>query len=1066
MRNLSRGIWGCIFLCLMPAWVQADESLSKEQIRRAVANVYRYEFGSSRRALMAVEELVAQTHNQPEMRDCLAEELGRLLVSDATLAAKDFACRQFQSVQFRSWSPAQFELLHHEDTVEMACYAIVDQESDTVNPALRQALGQLQGLSLVAVLNLLGDRRDADSVSTVAKYVEDSDATVADAAIAALGKIASDQASHLLREMLVDADSPRRPAAALAYLQAGRELAARGETEKSRQIYDQLIEEKELLHVRRGALLGKIALGEPEAVPLILRTLEGDDECLKPAALAAASKVPGRDVTSLLVQRLNQLSADNKVLLIQALVDRGNQAILPVLVQSLESDLQPVRIAAIRGLATMGSAATVAPLCHALGKAQTQAEVDAIQASLQEMEGEQVSHAILDAIGDASPSTKTQLIRIITSRDYSPAVPQLLVLCRSDATPVAQAAFRAIGMLASYREMPQLLDMFVDPQHQALQTQVLRAVIAVVDRSDEHRDDIARLIQERLDCTKDVAARRSLLQVLPVVPGESSLRRLTAASEDSDPSIRDTAIRTLARYPDPAAIDALLKVFQTSTDSGHRAVALRGCVRLLKTGKVSSERAIAVYEQLVAHIDTPAERRLVLSGLAVVQHPTALKIVEGLMDDDDVKAEAALALKAIADNTPTTVGFNDDATALNGKTGGVKLVDSPIAGKALSLNGADARIELPHTEAWSVGSDDFTVALWVHPESLKQAGILCVGGYNWRHGWLIDVHPNGSVRLETANTNHSDNGSVRTSGGVLTPGRWAHVAIVAFRGDNARIFINGHEKARGEVAATDLTNPEANVVIGGIENKNQYNFHGQLDEVAIYKRSLTEDEIQVLVEPGQKVLAAQREADKKLRQKSPAMETARSGGGVARSLFDGKTFAGWEGELEFFRIEQGAIVAGSLDKRVPYNVFLATTREYGDFELTLKTRLVGEGDNAGIQFRSCRIPGSHEMIGYQADMGHDAGKNIWASLYDESRRGCFLAEADQTELAQVFRTEGWNEFTIRCVGPRVQIWLNGYQAIDYTESDGDIERQGMIGLQIHGGAPSEAWYKDITIKEL
>ena len=37
------------------------------------------------------------------------------------------------------------------------------------------------------------------------------------------------------------------------------------------------------------------------------------------------------------------------------------------------------------------------------------------------------------------------------------------------------------------------------------------------------------------------------------------------------------------------------------------------------------------------------------------------------------------------------------------------------------------------------------------------------------------------------------------------------------------------------------------------------------------------------------------------------------------SLFDGKTFQGWEGDLAMFRIEQGAIVGGRLDKAIPHN---------------------------------------------------------------------------------------------------------------------------------------------------
>ena len=188
------------------------------------------------------------------------------------------------------------------------------------------------------------------------------------------------------------------------------------------------------------------------------------------------------------------------------------------------------------------------------------------------------------------------------------------------------------------------------------------------------------------------------------------------------------------------------------------------------------------------------------------------------------------------------------------------------------------------------------------------------------------------------------------------------------------------------------------------------------------------------------------------------------GGPVA--LFDGKTFTGWEGNLEWFRIEDGVIVAGSLERAMPRNEFLCTTKEYGDFELRLQAKLIGDGANAGIQFRSRRVPNHHEVSGYQADMAAEDDRNIWGALYDESRRNRMLVTPDQEALARVFRPNDWNELVIRCEGPRIQIWLNGHQTVDYTETDKSIESTGIIGLQVHGGPPSEASYRDIVIEEL
>lgn len=181
------------------------------------------------------------------------------------------------------------------------------------------------------------------------------------------------------------------------------------------------------------------------------------------------------------------------------------------------------------------------------------------------------------------------------------------------------------------------------------------------------------------------------------------------------------------------------------------------------------------------------------------------------------------------------------------------------------------------------------------------------------------------------------------------------------------------------------------------------------------------------------------------------------------AIFDGKSFDGWEGDQKIFRIEDGAIVGGSLKSKVVRNEFLCTKKTYGDFELRLKVKLLGgDGANAGIQFRTRRIPNHHEVSGFQADMG----QGWWGALYDESRRNKVLQGPDQAKMKEVIRISEWNDYVIRAEGKRIQLWINGVQTVDYTEEDPQIEATGVIAVQIHGGPPSEAWYKDITIVDL
>jgi hypothetical protein len=184
-----------------------------------------------------------------------------------------------------------------------------------------------------------------------------------------------------------------------------------------------------------------------------------------------------------------------------------------------------------------------------------------------------------------------------------------------------------------------------------------------------------------------------------------------------------------------------------------------------------------------------------------------------------------------------------------------------------------------------------------------------------------------------------------------------------------------------------------------------------------------------------------------------------------KPLFNGKDLDIWEGDTaKTWRIEDGAIVGGSLEETVPRNEFLCTTKTYGDFVLKVKFKMLGDPKkaNAGVQVRTKRIPNHHEVSGYQADIG----QQYWGALYDESRRKRVLAQPDPKLLEKIVKQDDWNDYVIRCEGPRIQLWLNGTQTVDYTEPDEKIERTGIIGLQVHGGGKTKVFYKDIQIEEL
>jgi|TARA_B110000908_G_C10173210_1_gene411954 hypothetical protein len=184
------------------------------------------------------------------------------------------------------------------------------------------------------------------------------------------------------------------------------------------------------------------------------------------------------------------------------------------------------------------------------------------------------------------------------------------------------------------------------------------------------------------------------------------------------------------------------------------------------------------------------------------------------------------------------------------------------------------------------------------------------------------------------------------------------------------------------------------------------------------------------------------------------------------TLFDGKTLSGWKAVnpalAKYWAVIDGVITCSSGDKKMPKNTYLATTKEYQNFEFTCEFRLSGDQAtgliNSGIQYRSII---KKKIIGYQADIG----KGYWGDIYDEHRRGKLIS-GDTKELYKDFKDDDWHTYKIICKGDHHQLYINDFLVADYTEKDKNIPSKGVIALQLHSGGIAKMEYKNIQIKEL
>lgn len=177
-------------------------------------------------------------------------------------------------------------------------------------------------------------------------------------------------------------------------------------------------------------------------------------------------------------------------------------------------------------------------------------------------------------------------------------------------------------------------------------------------------------------------------------------------------------------------------------------------------------------------------------------------------------------------------------------------------------------------------------------------------------------------------------------------------------------------------------------------------------------------------------------------------------------LFNGKDLTGWEGDAKLWVVEEGMLIGRSSGIRK--NNFLATTHTFSDFILRFEIRLVAGKGNSGVQFRSRRVPDSHEVSGYQADVGG----GWWGVLYDEARRNRPLVKPQGAVLKKALKPTGWNDYEVRAVGNTITLKINGVTLVEYEEQDPNIPRTGIIATQIHAGGPMEVQFRNIRIKEI
>lgn len=167
-------------------------------------------------------------------------------------------------------------------------------------------------------------------------------------------------------------------------------------------------------------------------------------------------------------------------------------------------------------------------------------------------------------------------------------------------------------------------------------------------------------------------------------------------------------------------------------------------------------------------------------------------------------------------------------------------------GSALFFDGGPSVVVVPDNTLLQFGKSDFTIEFWINPDTLdiesehKRRRVISKGDWpqTW---WNIDILTSGQIQMEMADNNKGYGATV--SDGKISAKKWTYLVVTVDRKNlKTKYYLNGKLDSTKDIPAsfTDELNVEGkDLSIGG----DWQQFTGLLDEVKIYKRLLSEDEI-------------------------------------------------------------------------------------------------------------------------------------------------------------------------------------------------------------------------------
>ena len=201
--------------------------------------------------------------------------------------------------------------------------------------------------------------------------------------------------------------------------------------------------------------------------------------------------------------------------------------------------------------------------------------------------------------------------------------------------------------------------------------------------------------------------------------------------------------------------------------------------------------------------------------------------------------------------TAADIAGGHDGVHINGPAPSPGMVDG-----ALRFNGINQFVGAGDSDDWAFGTNDFTIEFWANFDvpghgSIFHAGDVFIGndeGPGFQNKWFFALGA-GVLHFTVYNT-LSPPPNFFLARAPFSPivGQWYHLAVTK-RGTLFTIYVNGAPTGT-EISTSPIANPNAPLIIGQSNEPFGGFMNGFLDEITVYGRALTQNQLQEIAQAG------------------------------------------------------------------------------------------------------------------------------------------------------------------------------------------------------------------------